>query len=136
MCRTVHTRHSFQQQQQFWMTTTISIHLANCQKTKYLDVCDELSLALSCPCISIYLSYIYIYVCICVWLPSSTSLEKEEREMEKINVNNQMDVYELIWYIPFEDWSFDDIIYTLVGSIVTVCFFLSLQFFFCLVWCH
>lgn len=46
----------------------------------------------------------------------------EKKEMEKINVNNQMLVYEFIWYIPFEDWSFDDIIYTLVGSIVTVCF--------------
>lgn len=53
---------------------------------------------------------------------------KEEREMEKINVNNQMVVYKFMWYIPFEDWSFDDIIYTLVGSIVTVSFF-SLSLF-------
>ncbi len=42
--------------------------------------------------------------------------------MEKINVSDQMVEYEFIWYIPFEDWSFDDIVYTHVGSIVTVSF--------------
>jgi hypothetical protein len=97
------------------MKTPISIHLSNCQRTKYLYVCDDFSLTLSCP----YILYIYM------WLPSSTSLEKEKREIEKINVNNQMVVYEFIWYIPFEDWSFDDIIYTLVGSIVSFSLYVS-----------
>jgi len=98
--------------------TTINIHFSSiCQRTKYLDVRDDFSLALSCP-------YICIYIYVCVWLPSSTSLEKKEkeREMEKRNVSDQMVEYEFIWYIPFEDWSFDDIVYTHVGSIVTVSF--------------
>ena len=30
--------------------------------------------------------------------------------------------YDFIWYIPFEDWSFDDTVSTLVGSIVTSSF--------------
>jgi len=73
---------------------------------------------------------LYIYICVCVCVTSVIDIIKkndEKKEMEKINVNNQILVYKFIWYIPFEDWSFDDIIYTLVGSIVTVCFALHLS---------
>jgi hypothetical protein len=95
----------------------ISIHLSNCQRTKYLHACDDFSLALSCPCMCVT-SVINII-----------RKKEEEREMEKINVNNQMlsmNSYDICIYIPFEDWSFDDIVYTFVGSIVTDSFYLSL----------
>lgn len=111
------------------MTTTISIHLSNCQRTKYLAGCNVFSLVLSCLSFSFSL-YISISACVCVCVTSVIDIIKkndEKKEMEKINVNNQILVYKFIWYIPFEDWSFDDIIYTLVGSIVTVCFALHLS---------